>query len=396
MRVAISGMGCLCGVGGSLPECIETLFQGMRYPRPPTGFAAPLSTEHPVFLAPAGFFPEKRFNDLAVSRCRTVRLSLTASLEALDDAGLDRKAAERVRVGVSLGTNVVGSVNNEGLFGPESGNSRFTLAERFVASNPAGAIAAAFGLSGPLQIVATACSAGGDAIGIGAAWIRQGLCDVVVAGGADEMYEITYNGFISLMNYDRSPCRPFDADRQGLNLGEGAAIMVLESDAHLRKRGKRPRGFVLGYGSASDAYHLTAPSPDGIGLQLAIKEAMGEHPFQSVAFINTHGTGTPDNDRVEAGVIAEMFPKTPFLSTKGYTGHTLGGAGAVEAVFTLAALEAGRIPASIGFENPDPDLSVFPVSENTEIRGSTAISQTLAFGGINSVLLLGIPEGHRK
>jgi len=190
---------------------------------------------------------------------------------------------------------------------------------------------------------------------------------------------------------DDSACKPFDASRKGLNLGEGAAVLVLESSDLCRSRKQPTRAKVTGYGSGCDAYHLTAPAPDGRGLKHAIAAAMTacDKTVEQVAFVNAHGTGTPDNDRVESLVLNELLPQIPYLSTKGYTGHTLGAAGAIEAAFTIACLEAGEIPASAGFETPDPELPIPPVSHQTPVNGSIAITQSLAFGGNNAVLIFG-------
>ena len=266
---------------------------------------------------------------------------------------------------------------------------------RFLNSNPARVIAEQYGVSGPCQTVVNACSSGTDAIGLGAAWIRSGICDIVLAGGADELCRVTYNGFISLMITAESPCRPFDVDRKWLNLGEGAAMLVLESNAFCRKRNQVPHAMLLSYGSACDAYHLIAPAPDGRGLKQAIATAMAacQTSVDNIAFINAHGTGTPDNDRVESQVLNELLSGVPFLSTKGYTGHTLGAAGAIEAAFTIACLSAGKIPASAGFETPDPDLLSIPVQQETAVDGTIAISQSLAFGGNNAVVIFGKGEG---
>jgi 3-oxoacyl-[acyl-carrier-protein] synthase-1/3-oxoacyl-[acyl-carrier-protein] synthase II len=211
----------------------------------------------------------------------------------------------------------------------------------------------------------------------------------VIAGGADELLRVTYAGFSSLMITDTQPCKPFDVKRKGLNLGEGAGILILESDAV--RADKAVHGKVLGYGSACDAHHLTAPHPDGAGLKLAMQEAFTAAGVTSadIAFVNTHGTGTPDNDRVEGRVLSELLPGVPFLSTKGYTGHTLGAAGGIEAAFTVACLQRGEIPASIGFSEPDPDVIVTPVIKNRCIDGDIALSESLAFGGNNAVLILG-------
>jgi len=194
---------------------------------------------------------------------------------------------------------------------------------------------------------------------------------------------------------DDTPCKPFDRDRKGLNLGEGSAILVLESERCRQGRSRRARSFLLGYGSACDAYHQTAPEPEGAGLRRAIAEALGclgKAPGD-VAFVNAHGTGTGENDRVESRALAAVLPGVPFLSTKGYTGHCLGAAGTIEAAFTVACLEQGRIPANIGFTNQDPELGGAPVAEATAITGTIALSESLAFGGNNAVVLLGKGEG---
>ncbi len=244
--------------------------------------------------------------------------------------------------------------------------------ERILRSNPAAVIAREFELTGPCQTVVNACASGTDAVGLAASWIRGGICDLAIAGGADELGRITYNGFISLMISDDSPCKPFDRNRKGLNLGEGAAMLVLESEEVRKKRGSHARSYLLGYGSACDAHHLTAPKPDGEGLRAAIAEALSccGTPAESVSFVNAHGTGTPDNDRVESRVLADLLPGVPFISTKGYTGHTLGAAGAIEAVFTIACLERGMIPGSAGFTTADPELGGTPADRMYQGYGS--------------------------
>jgi 3-oxoacyl-[acyl-carrier-protein] synthase II len=304
---------------------------------------------------------------------------------------------KKKRVGVCIGTNVGSCVNNEAFYlsHREGGDLLAASADRFLMSNPTRVIATEFCAGGPLQTVVNACSAGGDAIGLAATWIRAGLCDVVIAGGADELYQVTYTGFKSLLIYDDAPCKPFDANRKGLNLGEGAAIFILTSEEIRKSALKKPRGYVLGYGSTTDAYHPTKTRPDGLGLKMAIYEAMETAGTTSaeIAFVNAHGTGTWDNDLIESRVLNDILPEAPFFSTKGHTGHTLGASGAIEAAFTIACLEEGRIPASAGFTTPDPELApAYPVRENFSISGRIALSQTLAFGGNNAVLILGIGE----
>jgi len=393
--VAIAGIGCLSAAGRSLKENMTSLFAGKRHAAPPVRFSSRHPVSYPVFEIPEYDLPNDASEIKKVSR--TCRLGLSAAVEALQDAGLDAGQMTGTRVGVCIGTTVGSTMNNEGFYRDYLSGMHpdMSVIESFLRGNPASVIAREYGITGPCQTVVNACSSGTDAIGIGAAWISSGMCDMVIAGGADELCRVTYNGFISLMITDDSPCRPFDRDRKGLNLGEGAAVLILESDRSLLERKGQARAFVLGYGSACDGYHLTAPSPDGKGLRKAISDALiqsGRRP-KDIAFINAHGTATKDNDRTEAMVIREMFPGAPFFSTKGYTGHALGAAGAIEAAFTIACLESGMIPANTGFVSPDPELGAIPVIENTGISKDIALSDSLAFGGHNGALLLGLARG---
>ncbi len=393
--VAITGMGCLCAPGPTLGQCLESIFQGDRRPVPPRNFTTDHSVVYPVFEVA---------DDLASIRIqgtkdssRSAKMALAAALEAVDNAGLEREMLRSKRVGVCLGTTVGSSMNNESFY------RRYLLTEepdmapitRFLRSNPADALVREFDLVGPRQTVVNACSSGTDALGLGALWIQSGLCDIALAGGTDELCHVTYNGFISLMITDDSPCRPFDKERKGLNLGEGAALLVLESEDSRLARGKKARAFIRGYGASCDAYHLTAPHPQGRGLRRAIEEALHGSGIaaEDLSFINAHGTGTKDNDRIESQVLSDLLPGIPFLSTKGYTGHTLGAAGAIEAAFTVACLEEGRVPGNAGFSTPDPELPVVPVGRATGIQGTIALSESLAFGGHNAVLVFGIERG---
>jgi 3-oxoacyl-(acyl-carrier-protein) synthase len=261
----------------------------------------------------------------------------------------------------------------------------------FLHANLANAVGELLDADGPRMTVVNACSSGTDAVGIAASWIRAALCDVAIAGGADELNRVPLAGFWSLGVMSSEPCAPFDRDRSGLNLGEGAGMLLLESEAHASRRQIKPSFAIAGFGSACDAHHLTAPHPEGRGLEVAIKTALSQAAIgpQQIAFINAHGTATQDNDRAEGKLIARMFgAKTPFLSTKGYTGHTLGAAGALEAVFTLLGLREGWIPPSAGFMNQADDIPIAPVKERTSIQQPCALSSSLAFGGTNAALIL--------
>jgi 3-oxoacyl-[acyl-carrier-protein] synthase-1/3-oxoacyl-[acyl-carrier-protein] synthase II len=383
--VPISGIGCICAAGTALEACMAAMFRGERAPAPPRRFSTSHAIRYPVFELPDFQEPPELL--------RTAALLLHAAREALADAGLDPERLAGLRAGACIGTTVGSAMNDEAFCRAFRAGANPDLGpmDRILRSNPAAVLARTFGLTGPCQTIVNACSSGTDAVGLGASWIEAGLCDLVLAGGADQLGRITYNGFISMRISAPGPCRPFDRDREGLNLGEGAAVLVLESPALRRRRGARARSFVLGYGSSCDAYHPTAPSPDGAGLERAIREALGAIRGP-VAFVNAHGTATPDNDRVEGQVLARTLPGVPFLSTKGYTGHTLGAAGAIEAAFTVACLERGQIPACAGFATADPGLGAEPVREPTALRGTVALSQSLAFGGNNAVLALGLGE----
>lgn len=389
--VAVAGMGCLSALGLGVEKNLDALFGRPAGPAPPRRFPPARAGEYPVFSLPPEIV-------LPPAPGRTAALALAAASEAMDRAGLDREALRAWRLGVCLGTNVAGGASNQELAaatGYPSGRTYFTPAERFAASSPALALARVHGVSGPVQTVITACSAGGDAIGLAGSWIRAGICDLVLAGGADDLYPVTYNGFVSLLNYDPGPCRPFDRDRAGLNMGEGAAILILASDRLMATMGIQPVGHILGYGTASDAYHPTAPSPDARGLRRATADALADAGLSAshISLINAHGTGTRDNDRVEALFLADTFPGIPFLSTKGATGHTLGAAGAIEAVFTIAMLARGRAPATPALSVADPDLGVAPLTGPASLCGTVGLSQTLAFGGNNAVLVVSAAKG---
>jgi 3-oxoacyl-[acyl-carrier-protein] synthase-1/3-oxoacyl-[acyl-carrier-protein] synthase II len=389
-HVSVTGMGCICAAGLNVDECLASLATGRRDPREPSRFHNEHSQPFPVFE-----IPEHRLGDAGLAvhdRTLTVRVARHAALEALEQAGLGTGDLESARVGVCIGTSVGAALNFLEFYREHRQNTRQDLVpiHRYLNSNPALALAQDLGTHGPIQTVVNACSSGTDAIGQGAAWIRMGLCDVVIAGGADELSEVTYNGFIRLMNVDSAPCRPFDRSRKGLNLGEGAGMIVLESKNYRNKREAREIAGMCGYGTVADAYHLTAPHPKGLGLKKAIDQALTQAGTdrRHIAFINAHGTATSNNDMAEATVFRELFPTTPFIATKGVTGHTLGAAGAIEAIFTIAHLASGQLPASPGFTHPDPKLQVIPTTQPTRISGEFALSQSLAFGGNNSVLVI--------
>ena len=389
--VYITGMGCISAAGLTVEANLVTLDAGRRAPEPPVLF--PAEKRAPVFMCA---MPETE--NLASlpgampphGLSRTTTLALLASLEALRNASLTCEELAALRVGVCLGTSVGTSLeffdyykdHHEGRQAPSD------IIHTYLNSNPSLALAHFFALRGPVQTIANACSSGADAIGMGAEWIRGGLCDVVICGGSDALSQIIYYGFGSLQLLSPEPCRPFDARRQGLNLGEGAGIMVLEAESRLG--GKKAVGRIRGYGTATDAHHLTAPHPEARGLKKALAQALAQADaaVADIAFINAHGTATKTNDAAEGLFFRTELPNVPFVATKGCTGHTLGAAGAIEAIFALAHLNRKRLPASPGFLESDPETGVSPVSAPTVVADGLAMSQSLAFGGNNSILLM--------
>jgi 3-oxoacyl-[acyl-carrier-protein] synthase-1/3-oxoacyl-[acyl-carrier-protein] synthase II len=384
--VAIAGVSCICALGATYDDCMQALYTGRRNFGLPSRFPSHCETAQPVFEVPDRFLDPWSFSRTLP---RTCRMTLIATQQAMTHAQLTARDLAGQRVGVCVGTNIGVTA------GYESGQAAtvaFLLPrDRFLATNPTCLVADTLDLSGPQQTVANACAAGSDAIGIAAGWITEGYCDAVIAGGTDEITPRVYYGFKSLFINDERPCRPFDRDRKGLNLGEGAAVFLLASATFCRSRKIEPLGYILGYGGAADAHHFTQPRPDGKGLRLAIDEALstGGIPTDQICFINAHGTGTPGNDLVESQVMADLFPGKPFVSTKGYTGHALGAAGPIEAALTLGCLAHGALPATAGYEIPDPHMPAHPVAVRTAVSGKVALTQTLAFGGSNSVLVIG-------
>ena len=386
--VYVTGMGCLCAPGTSVPAAMASLYRGLRRAQKPQNFTTTLDQGYPAFeiLEPVGQ------NDEMVTR--TTQLTLVALQEALRQAKLDLSFLQKKRVGIAIGTSVGCTLNNEpyyrqykqGLFPDHQ------AIDIYLHNNPALYISRTFGLTGPAATVANACSSGTDAIGLAKSWLDNDQCDLVIAGGADELSRITYLGFISLLVTSTELCRPFDRDRKGLNLGEGAGILIMEHSSSAGERGASILASVNGFGTFADAYHPTAPHPEGTGLRRAIDQALKQAGLTAsqIGFINAHGTSTQNNDEVEGKVIADLFgTDIPVVSTKSYTGHTLGAAGAIEAVFTIRGLTDQKIPATPGFETPDPQCMVTPAKQNLKVQAEFALSNSLAFGGNNSALILG-------
>jgi 3-oxoacyl-[acyl-carrier-protein] synthase II len=381
-------MGAVASPGVTTAEILASFHSGHSRPGRLTLFDS--SLDLPVFEA-TGFEGKHPYNHGR----RTQELASHAVREALTDAALDPDLLGKARVGICLGTTVASQLNDLAFFRSykSSGSAPMAPVIRYLKGNLAEAVACDIGIQAITATVTNACSSGADAMAMGAQWIAADLCDIVLAGGADELNRVPLCGFQSLGLSSPLPCTPFDKNRRGLNLGEGAGVIVLESPVHALSRGHRPGLALCGHGTACDAHHLTAPHPDGCGLLTALRcslDGAGLGP-EDIAFVNAHGTGTHDNDLVEGRALATVFgPSVCVLSTKGYTGHALGASGGLEAVFTGLALREGWLPPCIGFCEQDDRIPISPIREHTNVHGRFAISTSLAFGGNNTSLLIGL------
>lgn len=385
-RVCITGMGVISAAGSSCAETLASFREGRRSISDPAS-SCKTGIAKPVFAVGTDVAAKAR-EDM-----RTLQLAFWAVDEALAEAAF-HPADGAMRVGICLGTTVASQLNDIEFYRAlrESGDAPMTAVERYLRGNVAAAVARRYGFSGPALTIANACSSGTDAIGVALGWLRAGLCEAVIAGGADELSRVPMSGFHALGVMSEAPCAPFDRDRCGLNLGEGAGVVFMETVAGAQRRGKELLLTCNGYGTCGDAYHLTAPREDGSGLRAAILCALqdaGVSP-EAIGFVNAHGTATPTNDVVEGSVLADLFGSDCLVSaTKGFTGHTLGAAGGLEAVFSLLGLREGWVPGSVGFVHRDPSIPLEPVSEVTLVTGHYALSTSLAFGGNNSALVFG-------
>jgi 3-oxoacyl-[acyl-carrier-protein] synthase-1 len=258
-------------------------------------------------------------------------------------------------------------------------------------------IADFIGLKGFMTTISTACSSSANSIMFGAQLIKSGYIDRVIAGGTDSVTRFTLNGFNTLMILDKNGCRPFDEHRAGLTLGEGAAYVILESEEIVKLRNKKVLAELTGYGNANDAFHQTASSPDGTGAYLAMEKALkiSSLSTRKIDYINVHGTGTENNDLSEGIALQKIFgDKTPpFSSTKSYTGHTLGAAGAVEAVISVLSIINEMIFPNLFFETPMKELSITPVTNIVKgIKIRNVLSNSFGFGGNNSTLIISKAE----
>lgn len=404
-RVVITGMGAITPIGNSVNDFWSGVKEGKCGIDKITSFdtkdyKAKLAAEVKSFEVTD--YMEKRE---ARRLDRFCHFALVASDEAVKSAGITDENVDKLRMGVIVGSGIGGFRTIEEQHNKllEKGPNRVSpfFIPMIISNMAAGNIAIKFGAKGVCTNIVTACATGTHAIGEAFHNIRNGISDVIIAGGTEaSITPLAVAGFTSLtaLSTSEDPLRasiPFDKERNGFVMGEGSGILVLESLESALKRNAKIYGEIVGYGATCDAYHITSPSPNGEGgaraMEIAIKDAGIEK--NEISYINAHGTSTPYNDKFETEAIKTVFGeyayKIPISSTKSMTGHLLGAAGAVEAIVCTKALQHGFIPATIGYrkEDKDCDLDYVP-NEGREKNIKYAMSNSLGFGGHNSTIIL--------
>jgi 3-oxoacyl-[acyl-carrier-protein] synthase II len=396
-RVVITGMGVICATGSTVEEFLAALQGGEQGMKEITlfdcsGYPSHVGAQIEEY-DPLDFFDKQELRRLS----RDDQFVLIAAREACADAGLKSAAGNGERSGVCLGVGAGGMRSAEVYHRQllDGKRPRPSLLLPFVPSYATNQLAEHFGFQGPRASITTACSSSATSIAYGAELIKSEQADVMVCGGGEALSELTFGGFCSLQVVDPFPCRPFDARRKGLTLGEGAAVLILEDKERALGRGARIYGELLGYSLGGEAYHITAPEETGKEEARIMSEALrdaGVKP-QEIDYINAHGTGTILNDQVETlaikAVWGEEASQIPVSSTKSMIGHCLGAAGGLEAVASLLAIQHHFIPPTAGFERGDEvcDLDYYPQPKSTEVR--IALSNSFAFGGNCTTLVFG-------
>lgn len=387
VEVVVTGMGVVSAIGLNLPDNKTALlnsesgiapvrYLNTRHSHLPVG-EVKLSTEELLqTAAPAQ----------PVAWSRTSLLALLAAREAVRMSGVD--VNDGLRTGIISATTVGGMDRTENFYpqflkDPDAGRIREVVHHDCGASTEL--LADELNIRDWLTTINTACSSSVNAIMLGVRMIRAGRLDRVLVGGTDALSKFTLNGFNSLMILDPEPCRPFDADRRGLNLGEGAAYLMIESGASAKKNEKKIFGSIRGFANTNDAFHQTASSPEGQGAQMAMREALKMAGLETGAIdaINAHGTGTANNDLAEGKAIEAVFGSDfPLISsTKTFTGHTLGASGSIEAVYSLLSLEENCMFANLRLENTMEEIAFEPLRELQQSPIRHIMSNSFGFGG---------------
>lgn len=389
--ISVTGLGVLCAIGNDVVSVLDSLQNKKRG----IGEMKYLKTRHREFLVGEVRLSDSRMREmLGVEEGTLVgRTSLMGALairQALADAGLGDLSGKKV---VLISGTTVGAMDlTEQYFERmKTDDSLLALPKSNDCGKSTHDMAHMAGLDGAETCtISTACSSALNSIIVGSEMLRTGEADIVIAGGSEALTRFHLNGFNTLMILDRRQCRPFDADRAGLNLGEGAAFVVLEKNA-----GERSKAFVSGYGNCCDAFHQTASSPEGDGAYLAMTEALamaGLRPDE-IGYVNAHGTGTPNNDVSESHALQRVFGDSlpEISSTKGFTGHTTSASGSIESIMCILAMRHGFTPANLGWQTPMPD-GIVPTMGRSGVKLDHALCNSFGFGGNDSSLVLSREE----
>jgi 3-oxoacyl-[acyl-carrier-protein] synthase II len=405
-RAVITGMGVISPVGSTLQEFWNNLVNGQSGINFVTRFDV---SEMPTKVAgEVNSFEPTEWLDKKESRRmdRFVQFAVAAAKMAIKDAGLDLETMDKERAGVVIGSGVGGvstfEEQKEVLMAKGPGRVSPFFVPMLISNMAAGHLSIAFGLQGASSTVVTACASATNAIGEALRLIEHGEADIVICGGTEApIVPLAFAGFCAMKAMStekenpKEACRPFDARRSGFVMSEGAGILVLESVEHAKARNARIYAELAGYGSTSDAHHITTPVPGGAGAARSMRNAIKDAELspEDVDYINAHGTGTGANDSTETAAIKLVFgpaaSQVPVSSTKSMTGHLLGAAGAIEAIVCALTIQNGVIPPTINYGEPDPecDLDYVP-NQAREKEVKVALSNTFGFGGHNATIVL--------
>jgi 3-oxoacyl-[acyl-carrier-protein] synthase II len=404
-------MGCISPVGNNVKDTWEAILAGKSGAGLITHFDA--SKHKTRFAAEVkGFDPVALFSAREVRKMdRFTQFAAAVAMEALEHAGLKIDESNRDRVGVVIGTGIggIGTLLEQAEVMRERGPDRVSpfLVPMMISDSAPGMLAIRFGARGPNMALATACASGNNAIGEALEMIRRGAADVMIAGASEAaLVPVAMAGMnvmtaLSTRNDDpQTASRPFDKDRDGFLMGEGAGMLILESLEHAQARGATILGEVAGYGTTDDAHHISAPAENGAGAAMSMKVALQNAKLETtdIDYINAHGTSTPLNDKSETAAIKTVFGEQayniPVSSTKSMTGHLLGASGAIEAVFCILAIRDEVLPPTINYSTPDPecDLDYVP-NEPRKASPRHVMSNSFGFGGHNATLIFSRFEG---
>ena len=405
-RVVVTGMGIISPLGNELEATWQNILAGKSGAKTVTAFDV---TEYPTkFAAPVENFDDVNHLDVKTKRRvdEFVQYGLVASKHAIENSGLELNSIDSSRIGVSIGSGIGGldTIEKNALTLDKRGPRKISpfFVPGAIVNMVSGLVSIEYGLHGPNLSIVTACSSGNHSIGFSARSISHGDCDVMITGGSEmAITPLGLGGFsavTALSTNNENPTkasRPWDKDRDGFVLGDGAGVLVLEEYEHAKARSANIFAEVTGFGMSSDAFHMTAPAEDGKGAKQAMISALKDADLDSskIDYINAHGTSTPLGDIIEANAIADIFSTSKkhiaVSSTKSMTGHLLGAAGAIESIFSILSLRDNRLPPTINLDNLDGDAPKlnYVANESQEKEINCVLNNSFGFGGTNASLV---------